>query len=77
MTTKEMLQFMKDEGYPLTLMATQSGVDYFALYRHLNKGKSLSSDQKAAVWRFGMCQPALEAKILRMARAENTRRGKA
>ena len=76
MTTKDMLNFMKDQGYPLTLMAGQSGVDYFALYRHLNKGGALSSDEKAAVWRFAMCQPALEAKMLRMARRENTKRGK-
>lgn len=76
MTTKEMLQFMKEEGYPLTLMAAQSGVDYFALYRHLNNGKSLTMGQKAAVWRFGMCQPKLEARIKQMARAEDTRREK-
>jgi len=77
MTTKEMLQFMKEQGYPLTLMATQSGVSYFGLYRHLNKGGVLSSDEKAAVWRFAMCQPALEAKMFRLARMEDTRRAKA
>lgn len=76
MTTKEMLQFMKEEGYPLTLMAAQSGISYFALYRHLNKGGELSNDEKAAVWRFAMCQPSLEAKMFYLARLENTRREK-
>lgn len=74
MTTKEMLKFMKDSGYPLTLMASQSGVEYFSLYRHLMKGGALSDEDKSAVWRFTLCQPVLEARLKTMARAEDTRR---
>lgn len=77
MTTKEMLQFMKDQGYPLTLLATQSGVGYYKLYRHQQSGGALTEDEKAAVWRFAMCQPALERKVVYMARRENSRREKA
>lgn len=73
MTTREMLKFMKAQGYPLTLMATQSGVDYFKLYRH-QQGKALTSEEKAKVWRFALCQPALEEKVKRMAARENARR---
>lgn len=77
MTTKEMLQFMKDQGYPLTLLATQSGVSYYKLYRHQQGGGALTDDEKAAVWRFAMCQPALEMKVVSMARRENNRRERA
>ena len=74
MTTREMLTFMKAQGYPLTLMATQSGVDYFKLYRH-QRGKALTSEEKAQVWRFALCQPALESKVMSMAIREDKRRG--
>lgn len=76
MTTKEMLKFMKEQGYPLTLMATQSGVEYWSLYRHLQQGKTLSDKEKVAVWRFGMCQPSLEFRMFEMAVAEDKRRSK-
>lgn len=74
MTTHQMLKFMKDQGYPLTLLSAQSGVGYYKLYRHQQAGGALTNEEKAAVWRFAMCQPALEERLLRAARRENTMR---
>lgn len=70
MTTREMLKFMKENGYSLQLMSSQSGVGYFKVYRHATRDSTLSSDDKAALWRFALAQPVLADHIHTLAERE-------
>lgn len=74
MTTREMLIFMKEQGYSLRLLAAQSSVSYFKLYRHMadaQRGRNLSYADKAAVWRFALVQPVLFERLYDDALCEN------
>lgn len=60
MKTREMLAILTDAGYPLSLVASQSGVSYMKLYRYVKADGAMTPDEKALVWRFGKMQPAVE-----------------
>lgn len=63
MKTKEMLTILQGAGYPLSLVASQSGISYMKLYRYVKGSHALSYDDKARLWRFGKMQPAVEVAL--------------
>lgn len=60
MKTRDMLDILLAAGYPLSLIASQSGVSYMKLYRYAKGSHKMSPDDKARIWRFGKMQPAVE-----------------
>lgn len=63
MKTRDMIETLTDAGYPLSLIASQSGVSYMKLYRYVKKSGDMTPDDKALVWRFGKMQPAVEVAL--------------
>lgn len=64
MTTREMLQLLKGEGYPIKVLARQAGVQYLRVHRHVNGSSVLSDDDKAALWCVGRQMPTVECALL-------------
>lgn len=63
MRTKEMISILTEAGYPLSLIASQSGISYMKLYRYVKGTHTMTPDDKALVWRFGKMQPAVEVAL--------------
>jgi hypothetical protein len=63
MKTREMLETMAGAGYPIKLVAAQSGVSYMRVFRYLRRGGALSPDDKARLWRFAVMQPPIAAAL--------------
>lgn len=59
MKTRDMIAMLNDESYPLSLIATQSGVSYMKLFRYCRRDGKLSPDEKAKLWRFAIVQPII------------------
>lgn len=59
MKTRQMLDLLTDAGYPMKLLAAQSGVSYMKLFRYIRKHGGLSPDEKARLWRFAIMQPII------------------
>lgn len=57
MKTKQMIALLTDAGYSLKLLSTQSKVSYMKLFRYVRRDGSLTPDEKAKLWRFGIAQP--------------------
>ena len=63
MHTKEAIAVLIDQGYPLRLIARQSGVPYMKLYRYYAEGKNLSEQDQARVRVFAYVQPAFTCRV--------------
>lgn len=63
MKTREMLDLLNSESYPLSLIAAQSGVSYMKLFRYCRRNGKLSPDEKAKLWRFAIVQPIISEAI--------------
>lgn len=59
MRTKEMLGLLSEAGYPMKLVAAQSGVSYMKLFRYVRRNGKLTPGDKARLWKFGITQPAV------------------
>lgn len=59
MRTRQMMQLLTDAGYPMKLVAAQSGVSYMKLFRYVRRDGKLSPGDKARLWKFGITQPAV------------------
>lgn len=59
MRTRQMMQLLTDAGYPMKLVAAQSGVSYMKLFRYVKRDGKLTPDDKARLWRFGIMQPVV------------------
>ncbi len=61
MKTREMVRLLLSAKYPIKLMAEQSGIGYYRLYRYSRcEGASLSLEDKTKLWKFARRQPIVE-----------------
>lgn len=58
MTDLEIIKRLVDSGYPLTLIASQSGVPYQRIYRELHGKYPLNAEDSAKLRAFAFIQPA-------------------
>jgi len=57
MNTKNIIAKLIKSGYPLRLIASQTGVSYMKLYRFYSEEKKLSEPEQAKIKAFAYMQP--------------------
>lgn len=58
-TTRELVEALEKQGYPLRFIATQAGVNYTRLYRFMESDGVLNDEDAARVRRFAIVQPCI------------------
>lgn len=62
MQTKQLISTLLDSDYPLTLIASASGVSYYKMHRYIKGTGTLKDDEEARVRAFALVQPIIAAK---------------
>lgn len=63
MTDREILCKLDAEGYPMTLVAKQSGVEYARIYRAFRGKYPLNEEESAQLKAFAYLQPAFTRSV--------------
>lgn len=58
-TTRELVEALERNGYPLRFIAAQAGVSYMKLYRSKVSTAVLSVEDEARIRRFAIVQPCI------------------
>ena len=60
MNTREAVERLIENGYPLGFIAKMCGMPYMHLYRSTNQGRPFTTEEEIKIKRFAVGQPCME-----------------